>query len=125
MLKEIVPTRQIPNEPRRVWFTDDVMDLIVWYADDGSILGFQLCDDKGSNEHALTWFRGKGYSYERVDDGEGRPGRYKMSPVLLPDGIPDIDKLLRHFRHKSERVPADIRVFVVTKLQEHKAVKFP
>ena len=121
MLREIVPTRQIPDEPRRVWFTDEVMDLIIWYADDASVLGFQLCDDKGSDEHALTWLRGKGYSYERVDDGEGRPGRYKMTPVLLSDGVPDRDNLLRHFRDRSALVPGPLREFVLKKLHELKA----
>ena len=120
MLAEIVPTRQIPYEPRRIWFTDDDMDLIAWYADDDSVLGFQLCDSKGSDEHALTWFHGKGYSFERVDDGESRPGRHKMTPVLLPDGTPDMDRLMRHFRQKSERLPASLREFILAKLRELK-----
>lgn len=121
MLKEIGPTRQIPNEPQRIWFTDNDMDLITWYAEDESILGFQLCDDKGPEEHALTWFQGKGYSYESVDDGEGRPGRPKMTPILLPDGVPDIDRLLRHFHGKAECLPAPLREFIQMKLLELKA----
>jgi len=120
MLKEVVPTRQIPDEPRRTWFIDEDMDLITWYGADERLIGFQLCDNKGVEEHALTWFLGKGYTYERVDDGEGHPGHPKMTPVLLPDGVPDIDALLRHFRSKSEQVPAIIREFVQAKLRELK-----
>ena len=117
MLKEIVPTRQIPGEPRRVWFIDDEMDLIVWFGEADHIIGFQLCDDKGSNEHALTWFDAKGFSFERVDDGEGRPGHPKMAPVLMPDGSPDINRLLSRFSHKAGKVPKYLRNFVIAKLR--------
>lgn len=117
MLKEIIPTRQIPGEPRRVWFIDDEMDFIVWFGESDEIVGFQLCDDKGGNEHALTWFRARGYSFERVDDGEGHPGHPKMAPVLLPAGRPDVNRLLPRFRHKAKLVPKYIRNFVIAKLR--------
>ena len=54
MLTEIEKTRQIPGEGIRRWFRDDELDLIVWYGDDGSIEGFQLCYDKLQHERALT-----------------------------------------------------------------------
>ena len=117
MLKEIIPTRQIPNEPRRVWFMDDEMDLIVWLGESDEIIGFQLCDDKGRNEHALTWFKAKGYSFERVDDGEGHPGHPKMTPVLLPDNNPDINRLLPRFSHRARSVPKYLRNFITAKLR--------
>ncbi len=125
MLKEVVPTRQIPNEPRRIWFIDDEMDLIAWFAEDQAILGFQLCNNKGPEEHALTWFRGKGYSYERVDDGEGRPGRLKMTPILLHAAIPDIPRLSRLFHEKSQDLPEQLRDFVQTKLLEYAEPPLP
>jgi hypothetical protein len=117
MLKEIVPTRQIPDEPRRVWFIDDEMDLIVWFGKKDEIVGFQLCDDKGRDEHALTWFEARGYAFERVDDGEGHAGHPKMTPVLLPDGLPDIDRLLHRFSHRAKLVPQHLRAFVIAKLR--------
>jgi len=120
MLSEVIPTRQIPHEPRRSWFIDDTMDLIVWYRENDTILGFQLCDDKGSDEHALSWFQEKGYAYERVDDGEGHPGRPKMTPVLLQDGVPDVHALLSHFGERSALLPAPLRAFVQAKLLEFK-----
>lgn len=123
MLKEVVPTRQIPNEPRRVWFIDDEMDLIAWFDEDQTVIGFQLCNNKGPEEHAFTWFREKGYSYERVDDGEGRPGRLKMTPILLQNGVPDIPRLSRRFHEKSLNLPGPLRDFVQTKLLEYKAAR--
>jgi len=46
MLTESANVRQFKGEPRRRWFQSQTEDLIVWYADDGSILGFQLCYDR-------------------------------------------------------------------------------
>jgi hypothetical protein len=117
MLKEIVPTRQIAGEPRRVWFMDDEMDLIVWFGEKSEIIGFQLCDDKGRDEHALTWRRAQGYSFERVDDGEGHAGHPKMTPILVQDGIPDIDRLSLRFGHRAQGVPKYLRNFVIAKLR--------
>ena len=55
MLAEIRNARQIAGEDFRRWFTDEEFDLIVWYGDDRSLVGFQLCYDKQDRERALTW----------------------------------------------------------------------
>jgi hypothetical protein len=81
MLREIPNVRQIPGEGRRRWFTDAYFDLIVWYADDGAVSGFQLCYDKQEHERAFTWTRGHSCVHEEIDAGEF-PGHSKMSPVL-------------------------------------------
>lgn len=85
-LFEIYPVRQVDGEPERRWFYDDFFDLILWLDDGGKLLGFQLCYDKQREQHALTWHADSGYFHYRVDDGESRPGKFKASPVLLPDG---------------------------------------
>lgn len=118
MLKEIIPTRQIHGEPRRVWFMDDQMDLIVWFSGEQRIIGFQLCANKGQDEHALTWFQGKRYSYHRVDDGEGRPGGPKMAPILVSGGAPDVEALLSQFADKDDLLPEAVRGFVEERLEE-------
>jgi hypothetical protein len=119
MLKEVVPTRQVKGEPRRVWYLDDDMDLIVWYAEQGAIIGFQLTTDKRAQEHALTWFERKGFSHHRVDDGEGRPGRPKMSPILVEDGALDAGLLLERFEERAQHLPAALRECVRGKLREY------
>lgn len=116
MLKEIVPTRQIPGEPARRWYMDEEMDLIVWFSGSDELLGFQLSYRVGRDERALTWYEGRGYSYDRVDDGEGRPGRYKMTPVLIADGGWEPDFLLGVFLEKARQLPPGIVEFVRGKI---------
>ena len=85
MLTELVKVQQRPGEPQRQWFQSRDEDLIVWFAGDGSVLGFQLCYDRSSTEKAFIWMRGKGFSHDKVDDGEGGGGMtYKRTPILVP-----------------------------------------
>ncbi len=108
MLKEVKNARQIPGESSRRWFFDDTFDLIVWYDPENTIIGFQLCYDKGLDERALTWLQGKGFTYNRVDDGEGAGARFKMTPTLDPDGTFEKDDVLALFQDESQRVDPDI-----------------
>ena len=62
MLTESRRVRQIKNEPRRRWFSDDYFDLIVWLGNGHEIIGFQLCYDKFGIERALSWKKGEGYA---------------------------------------------------------------
>jgi hypothetical protein len=119
MLTEIAHARQIAGEGHRRWFTDKYFELIVWYdRAGGSVTGFQLCYDKTGSERALTWRAGRGYLHERVDDGEG-PGTFKMSPVLLPDGLFDSRGVAERFRRAADRIDAKIRELVLAKLAAH------
>jgi hypothetical protein len=95
------------------------MDLIVWYADDGSIYGFQLCYDLQRYERALTWLPQNGFSHNRVDDGEDVVMGHKRAPVLVADGVFDVAKVSRRFHQDAERVPNDVREFVSGKLREY------
>ncbi len=85
MLEEVKNVRQNSGEPRRRWFKDRALDLIVWY-DGDTIIGFQLCYKSHAGEHALTWEHDAGVSHRLVDDGEGRLQHHKMTPLLLPNG---------------------------------------
>ncbi len=112
MLKEVSNVRQITGEGSRRWFTDQTFDLILWYDDKNEISGFQLCYDKKVRERALTWRKDKGFSHERVDDGE-LPGRMKMSPVLAPDGSFDAAAIASRFHRESAEMDRDIARFVL------------
>jgi len=116
MLQEIPNVRQIPGEDRRRWFASDDMDLTVWFDDRDRVTGLELCYDKGKRERAVRWRRGAGFLHERVDNGEGRPGRYKGTPILLPDGALDAKKLSRLFRENSRDMDERVAGFVYRKL---------
>ena len=114
MLRELSQTH--PDRENRRWFSDEDMDLIVW-ADRTRIKGFQLCYDKRSDERALTWFAEKGFSHERIDDGERTPEKNR-SPILVPDGVCPVQDVLADFQARSGAVTPDIRSVVVDRLQE-------
>jgi hypothetical protein len=108
MLREIPAARQIPGEPKRRWFTSQNMDLFVWTSDEGSPIGFQLCYDKQSREHALTWTDAVGFGHTAVDGGESRPGRYKGAPILVANGAVDTGHILEQFRLEAASLPVEL-----------------
>jgi hypothetical protein len=117
-MREVHPTRQVPGEPHRRWFSSAELDLIVWCDAGGSPVSFQLCYDKGRNERALTWEPSTGLSQSAVDDGESEPGlRYKATPVLAPDGPLEVQRVAAHFDAVSTDVPGEITDFVRKHLQ--------
>jgi hypothetical protein len=107
MLNEIRNARQIEGEGFRRWFTDEYFDLIVWYGDDGSLFGFQLCYDKQVRERALTWTRDHGFQHNRIDSGE-TPGHSKMTPVIIADGAFSRDPVAERFRQESASIDPGI-----------------
>ena len=120
MLREWKNVRQPTEEGPRRWFTDEDMDLIVWYdADRSTIRGFQLCYDKQSEQHALTWMRDGKYNHARVDDGEGRQGMgLKQTPILVEDGAFDPVELAERFDRQAQTVDPEIRSLVERRLRE-------
>jgi hypothetical protein len=116
MLREIKKTRRAREEMPRRWFADESMDLIVWLDRHGGVAGFQLCYDKPAAEHALSWWEGRGYAHNRVDDGEGRPGSYKGTPILVADGAFDIRDIAEKFRAAAAEIDPRIAEFVYRKL---------
>lgn len=120
MLKENPDVRQIPGDPPRRWFSDDFFDLIVWFAPDGSISGFQLCYDTEFKPRALTWMKEGGYRHDGVDDGDDPVGGHKSSPILVQDGAFDREDIGARFSAESEALPPEIREKVLEKIREYK-----
>ncbi len=118
MLHEVPNARQVRGEGKRRWFTDQFFDLIVWYGDDMSIFGFQLCYDRNIKERALTWRRNRGFSHEKVDDGE-TPGHTKMTPVLVPNGQFDATSISAKFRQESSEIDPEIAKLVIETLDSY------
>lgn len=117
MLKEIRATRQVPGEPFRRWYTDGDMDLIVWL-EQYRIVGFELTIPAGIEKDVLRWHEGKGLRVAGLDDGEGRPGRPKMTPILTEPHGADWAKSLRHFRSVAAELPSGLAALVEQKMSE-------
>lgn len=113
-------SRQISGELPRRWFHSTEMDLIVWLSKESGvdIAGFQLCYDKTLGEKALHWKAETGFSHMDVDDGENTGGKYKATPLLVPDGEFNSDAVHRRFSSAALSLPDDIRRFVEEKLQQ-------
>ena len=123
MLNEITYVKHIQGEPKRRWFADDLFDLIVWYGDDDAIVGFQLCYDLSNDQRAFTWKAPGASRHDRVDDGEGNPGQYKSTPILIPDGNFDAPRVIADFRTASANLDQRLVQFVVDRLQEWRGPK--
>jgi hypothetical protein len=116
MLIEMPNVRQTEGRQRR-WFRSAHEELIVWFSDDGSIWGFQLCYDRDREEKALTWRRGHGYTHERIDDGESPGISYKQTPILVQDGAFDARAGLECFLEVSAALPKFIADFVSARIR--------
>ena len=118
MLREL-PASQVPDEPRRRWFTDEYFDLIVWFTADGTICSFQLCYDRRHNERSLTWTKDGGFSHHRIDDGEVNPAK-TQAPILVADGAFPRDEVVQLLVNEAEEIDASIAEFVVGKIGEYR-----
>ena len=118
-LREAKDVKQVPGENRRRWFSSSDLDLTVWTGDDGEVTGFELCYDRGKNERSLRWKRGAGFVHERVDDGEGRPGRHKATPVLVPNGALDVRRIHAAFLRECASLPEEVATYVRQALERH------
>ena len=103
MLKEnpVVPR---PEDTRlRRWFSDDAMDLILWYDKERKLEGFQLQYDKQTGDHSVTW--------KRVDLGAGR---YRS--VLVSDGPMDKKRVAVLFQRAGAEIDEPTYRFVLGRL---------
>ena len=118
MLKENSNIQQISGELPRRWFSDEFFDLIIWEKEPRNNNSFQLCYNKQSDEHALTWRMEHTMEHFRVDSGE--PGPLKnLSPMMIEDGIIYLNRLIRKFEEQSRKIEPQIRDFILCKLEEY------
>ncbi len=121
MLQEIKDLSQVPGEPFRRWFCDDNFELIVWYDDNRKVSGFQLCYRAGTAQKAFTWLAESGATHRAVDDGERTPGRYKMTPILVEDGVFEQDRVTAQFRKSAADLECGLVAFIIDKLENFAA----
>ena len=116
-LRELPRVQQVAGEPRRRWFHDHEMDLVVWESEDGEPLSFQLAYDKHRNEHSIAWRAGHGFTHYQVDDGEAA-ALSKEAPLLYLDGAFERDRVLAAFLAAADTLPPGIAGFVAGRLRE-------
>ncbi len=116
-LREVTAARRVEGDRLRRWFTDPDVDLTVWYDRFGRPVAFQLGYSRGGIPRAFTWERDGHDRHERVDDGEGRPGRYKQAPLLVPDGAVPRVHLLRLVRERAGTLEPELRELTLSVLR--------
>jgi len=118
-MKEICDVRQIPGEPKRRWFSSNEFDLIVWFSEDGSVHGFELCYDKQGKERSIRWSNSDGFHHMAVDDGEQILGKHKETPILVADGFFDAKQVHSKLSEVSHLLPEEIAEFVLTAIKRY------
>lgn len=119
MFTEISNVRQIKGEPRRRWFTDRDLELIVWFGEHDRIVGFQLCYQKDKEPKALTWLEDEGFLHTGIDEGDGGWRGPKSTPILIRDGVFDKENVEKRFTSSSKTLPKEIADFVLLKIKNY------
>ena len=114
MLKEFEGIRQTAAGRRRN-FVADGYDLYAWYDDNEHLYGFQLVYGLGDEQKALTWTEKEGYFHNNVDEGES--GRFKQTPLLVPDGVFAPAALLARLEPLMVEVEAPVRELVLDRIR--------
>lgn len=117
MLYELKTAKKHDNGIPIKCFTNQYFDLTVWFDQSNNIISFQLTHDKYKNPHALTWRQDYGFIHNRIDDGE-IAGRFKQTPILLPDGVFPKNLVAKRFEEESKEINPDIAKFVLDKILE-------
>lgn len=118
MFHEISNVKQKSQVQLRRWFTDNDMDLFVWFSRHAPI-GFQLSYNKQIGEKAIYWEIDNGFQHYSVDSGDVEPIKYKMSPLDSIDDDFDTYTIARAFLHNSEHIETTLADFIYARLLEY------
>ena len=112
MLRESKAVVQNKGEPRRRWFFDDTFDLLVWFNERRSPVGYQLTYPTDDGERVLTLFPNGELNHNRVDEGASGL-KHDMMPLLTRDGHFAIDRVLPEFYRRAEQLDFETFSIVV------------
>ena len=111
MLRQISNVYEESEEPKKLWFTEEELDLFIWVSDQNEIVKFQFSYDKPNNEKLFLWESGIGLKHAYVDDGS-RPGKYPSSPILLDEAPYDKSVVVDLLQRKSGDIPKAHLLFI-------------
>ena len=115
MLRAIKTDKHSSDHLHRLWFSDHDNDLFIWLNYKEPV-AFQFSYNKQQNEHTLNWEVQKGYSHQRIDNGEDDTANYKMTPIMVPNGMIDRDQISQIFKSISQNIEPQLARFVSQKL---------
>ena len=115
MLREIKTDKHSSDPLQRIWFSDQDNDLFIWL-DDETPVAFQFSYNKRQDEHTLNWQAQRGYSHQRIDNGEDDSTNYKMTPIMIPNGMIDRDQISHIFKSISHEIEPQLAEFISRKL---------
>lgn len=118
MLKEISNIQQKAQGKFRRWFTDNNMDLFVWFSQN-TLISFQLSYNKQTDEKSICWDAETRFQHYVVDTGETEPLNYKESPMCLFDDEFDINSVAPEFVHRSSQIEQSLAEFIYARLLEY------
>lgn len=99
------------------WYSDESHDLYVWLSDEGRLMRFQFCYDKGSlREQVVRWKLGGAVEHALIDDGE-RLHR-KQTPIFVSNGAWDPREPLDHLRADRSNIDLPIYMQLIKILRE-------
>ncbi len=96
---------------QRSWFNSPEADLYLWHQNE-AVIKFEFCYNKGWHEQSIRWQDGQSCKKMCVDDGESNP-RHKQASILMACGQPNWQAAARAFRLSSERLPLELRHFIL------------
>ena len=117
MLRESNAVRQIPGEPNRRWFWDELFDLLVWNEDE-EIVGFQLAYESPIGPRVLTWRKEQGYAHQAIDEGDLETTKVGMTRLLVNDGEFDQSRLMREFEERASQIDVQVVAGVLERMRE-------
>lgn len=121
MLHEISHLTQSDRHQVKRWFSSRDMDLFVWSRNQIPVR-FQLCFNKRSDEHAISWNCQHQLQLYRVDSGETLPDQYKQTPLLIVTcKHKNLSVVARDFLAASRNIEAGIADFIYARLMEFPA----
>jgi len=117
MLKEFTRLRQDKTGFRRL-FTDDTLDLYIWYPDnsDPKITGFQLVYTHKESQKALTWLENGGFFHNAIHEDDSK--LINKSPMLVQDGTFDYTFVHGELVSRIGGIEPAVRDFVLAKMAQ-------
>jgi len=112
----LITTKAPQQDNRKLWFSDQDNDLFIWLDPQNKLISFQFCYNKTFDEHSISWHQHKGFSHSRIDTGETRDSRYKMTPIMVPDGTFEFKEIAELFHDISQQVDNEYADFIFHKI---------